>query len=78
MISDHCHGEYRVRTEGRGRVVDEWKLKPNKPDNHYFDCIAGAAVAASVVGCELIGVGQTADLQKPQGGRRRPRAKVKF
>lgn len=77
MISDHMHGEYRVRTEGRGRVVDEWKLKPNKPDNHYFDCLAGSAVAASVVGCELIAVGANNTINS-QGSRRRPKASVKF
>jgi hypothetical protein len=37
-----------VRTEARGRVVDEWKMGGR--DNHWWDCIVGAAVAASIAG----------------------------
>ena len=33
LFADHVTAEYRVRTEGRGRKVDEWKLPPAKPDN---------------------------------------------
>jgi hypothetical protein len=44
-----------VKTEGRGRVVDEWKLRPERADNHWFDCLVGCAVAASVVGVTLPG-----------------------
>ena len=28
LFADHVTAEYRVRTEGRGRKVDEWKLPP--------------------------------------------------
>lgn len=44
-----------MRTEGRGRVVDEWKIKPTQPDNHWFDGIVGCAVAASIQGVSLPG-----------------------
>lgn len=50
LLADHLTSEYRVRTEGRGRVVDEWKLRPERPDNHWFDCLVGCAVAASIQG----------------------------
>jgi len=30
--------EYPVRTEGYGRILDEWTAKPNR-DNHWFDCL---------------------------------------
>jgi len=53
LFSEHLMAEYRVKTEGRGRTVDEWKLKPNKPDNHWLDGLAGAAVAASMLGVHL-------------------------
>jgi hypothetical protein len=33
--------------------VDEWKDKANQPDNHLLDCVAGAAVAGGVMGCQL-------------------------
>jgi len=53
LLADHLTAEYRVRTEGRGRVVDEWKQKPHRPDNHWFDCLVGCAVAASMLGASL-------------------------
>jgi hypothetical protein len=45
-----------VKTEGRGRTVDEWKLRPERGDNHWFDCLVGAAVAASLQGAALLGM----------------------
>jgi hypothetical protein len=53
LIADHLAAEYRVRTEGRGRTVDEWKLRPDRPDNHWLDCLVGSAVAAAIQGCTL-------------------------
>jgi phage terminase large subunit GpA-like protein len=51
MFADHVGAsEYAVKTEGRGRTVIEWKTKPNKPDNHWFDCLTGCHVAASMLG----------------------------
>ena len=68
MLADQLVAEYRVRTEGRGRVVDEWKLRPERPDNHWLDCLVGAAVAASEQGCVLPG---TAPREGPKKPRRR-------
>jgi len=53
LFADHLTVEYRVRTEGRGRTVDEWKLPVHKPDNHWFDCVVGCAAAASMRGVSL-------------------------
>jgi len=44
-----------VRTQGRGRTVDEWKLRPAATENHWFDCLVGCAVAASMQGVTLPG-----------------------
>jgi len=55
LLADHLTAEYRVRTEGRGRIVDEWKLRPENFDNHWLDCLAGTAVAASMLGAVLPG-----------------------
>ena len=44
-----------MRTEARGRVVDEWKLRAGNPDNHWLDCLVGCAVAASIQGAILPG-----------------------
>ena len=54
LLADHVTAEYRVRTEGRGRKVDEWKLPPSKPDNHWFDCLVGCTVAASMLGVSVM------------------------
>ncbi|OAI52077.1 hypothetical protein AYO47_06565 [Planctomyces sp. SCGC AG-212-M04] len=55
LLADHLRAEYRVQTTGRGRTVDEWKVRPEQPDNHWLDCLAGASVAASMQGASLIG-----------------------
>jgi hypothetical protein len=55
LLAEHLTAEYRVHTEARGRVVDEWKLRANAPDNHWFDCLVGCAVAASIQGAVLPG-----------------------
>jgi len=47
--------EYPVRNEGRGRTVDEWRLKPHRPDNHWFDSLVAATVAASMAGVSMVG-----------------------
>jgi len=53
LMADHLLAEFRVKCEGRGRTVDEWKLKPSRFDNHWLDCLAGSAVAASLGGSAL-------------------------
>jgi len=55
LLAEHLTAEYRVKTEARGRVVDEWKIRAGGPDNHWFDCLVGCAVAASVQGAVLPG-----------------------
>ncbi len=44
-----------MKTEGRGRAVDEWKLRPEATENHWLDCLVGCAVAASIQGAILPG-----------------------
>lgn len=55
LFAEHLTAEYRVKTEGRGRRVDEWKMRPDAHDNHWWDCVVGSAVAASMCGCVLAG-----------------------
>ena len=57
LLAEHLTSEYRVRTSGRGREVDEWRIRPERSDNHWLDCLAGAAVAASMQGAILAGTG---------------------
>jgi len=76
LIAEHLTSEYRVKTEGRGRTVDEWKLRVDGLDNHWLDCLVGAAVAASMHGAVLFGTDAHVErrprlrLSSLQGGRR--------
>lgn len=53
LMSEHLTAEFRVKTMARDRTVDEWKLRATRPDNHWFDCLVGSAVAASIQGATL-------------------------
>jgi phage terminase large subunit GpA-like protein len=55
LLAEHLTAEYRVQTTGRGRTVDEWKLRPERTDNHWLDCLVGCAVAGSMSGAILWG-----------------------
>jgi hypothetical protein len=56
LLAEHATAEYPVTVQGRGRTVDEWKLRLGVADNHWWDCLVGCAVAASIQGCRLAGV----------------------
>ncbi len=73
MLWDHLLAETRTRVVAGNRTVDEWKLPPNKPDNHWLDCLVGSAVAASVMGAELAAWRTVA---KRKTRRRRGRVRV--
>ena len=68
MIADHFTAETAIETSGRGRTCLEWRLRPNKPDNHLFDCVAGACCAGSVSGARLPGASPPASRRR---GKRR-------
>jgi len=50
MLIDHLVAEFPVRVEARGRSVDEWKSVAR--ENHWWDCLVGCAVGASITGLE--------------------------
>jgi len=65
LFAEHVAGaESYVITEGHGRIVHEWRAKPSHPDNHWFDCLVGCAVAAS-----LLGVSTGAELPRRRNER---------
>jgi len=66
LFGEHLTAEYRVMTEGRGRTVDEWKMRPERSDNHWFDCLVGCAVAASMQGVVLPGTDVKPVIQRPR------------
>ena len=65
LLAEQLTSEYRVKTEGRGRTVDEWRLRVASSDNHWLDGLVGCAVAASMEGVELPGL----EIQRPKRRR---------
>jgi len=83
LFSEHMTAEYRVRVEARGRVVDEWKARVGKPDNHWFDGMVGCGAAASILGAVLLErlprSGKPTDAKERQQEKERPkRQKVRY
>lgn len=64
MLGDHCAAETVTKTRGHGRDCYEFKLPPNKPDNHLWDVLVSCYGWASYFGCALPG-------DRPQKKRRR-------
>lgn len=50
LLADHLSAEAPILTTGRGRTVHEWRLRPDRRENHWLDCLVLSAVAASVQG----------------------------
>jgi hypothetical protein len=68
LFGEHVSGsETYVVTFGHGREVHEWRWRPERPDNHWLDCLVGCAAAASVLGVPIPGT------EPAGGGRRRKR-----
>jgi hypothetical protein len=49
LLALHLASEYPTRMEGKGRALDVWARRPDR-DNHLWDTLIGASVAASVEG----------------------------
>ena len=64
LLAEHLTAEYRVKTVGRGRTVDEWKIRPNRTDNHWLDCLAGCAVCGSMLGATMPEFGTATPLKR--------------
>jgi hypothetical protein len=65
LLAAHLDAEAYVQTEGHGRKLTEWRPKPNR-DNHWFDCVVGCFVGASMLGARPDGVPNA-----PQGKQRK-------
>lgn len=52
MFAEQMTAEFATPTIGHNRRVDVWKCQPNR-DNHFFDCVVGCYVAASLCGLKL-------------------------
>ena len=54
LLIEHCLSERPTPVFARGRTVNKWKALPGR-DNHYWDCLVGMMVAASIEGCQTVG-----------------------
>ena len=50
LFCDHLAAETPIRVTADGRTVDEWELRPGRPDNHWLDALVYAAAAAASLG----------------------------
>lgn len=68
VLHANINAEYsqKITNEATGLSVVEYHLLPNKPDNHFFDCLCGSAVAASMEGAQL---GALAEAKSPRKRR---------
>jgi hypothetical protein len=67
LLCRHWTSEYPTPTEGRGRKVTEWSLRPDRPDNDWWDGLVGCMVAASMEGAALA--------EMPNGDPAKPRVR---
>lgn len=58
LIAEHCNAETVQLVSSGLNEVNEWREKPTRLDNHYFDCLTGCLVGALSVGIEMEGVAQ--------------------
>lgn len=65
LLADHLTAEDPVKVTAREMTVTEWGIKPQRPDNHWLDCLVGAHVAASMLRVSL------AERQQPAAPRRK-------
>jgi len=75
-FADHLCAENKVEVESKGRRVDEWKSKPHRPDNHWLDCIVGAAVGASMAGAAGLGHNLRRKKAAPDGTQKKRSRRV--
>jgi hypothetical protein len=53
MFAEQMRSECCLRVMGNDRVIDEWKLLPYRPDNHFLDCVVGCYCGASLLGVQV-------------------------
>jgi phage terminase large subunit GpA-like protein len=74
LLADHLSCESRVKTEGRGRELEEWSKRPGCTENHWLDCLVMAAIAASVQGLKWSPAGAAGE--SDAGGEPKKRMKL--
>ncbi len=67
MFASHLTAEIPTRVTANGRSLDEWHARPGVAANHWLDCVAMSAAAASLCGAALAGTtGAAVPVRKPR------------
>ena len=66
LFAEHCAAEYSEPMTLRGDTFDKWLVRPHRTDNHLWDTLVLAAVAASVQGLTWQADGSEAPRPKPK------------
>ena len=68
MFAEQMRSEWAADVEALGQKKREWKQRPDRPDNHFFDNISGCVCAAMMAGCAL---DEHAEQDRPKRKRRK-------
>lgn len=60
LFAEHCGAEFSEPATLKGDTFDKWQVRPDRRDNHLWDCLVGCAVAASVQGLTWQASGEAA------------------
>jgi hypothetical protein len=63
-FAEHCCAEQREWRQVGDNGKWHWAIKPGGPDNHWWDCLCGAAAAASMLGVVVPGIVQRRRLKR--------------
>ncbi|MFA5706525.1 MAG: terminase gpA endonuclease subunit [Candidatus Neomarinimicrobiota bacterium] len=65
LLAAHLTAEtYTTPTSEKGVPVDEWSLRPGRPDNHWFDALVYATCAASFQGIVVTAMARASSQQR--------------
>lgn len=75
MLAEHVTAEYPIPTQGQGRLVNVWRIRPGRSDNHLLDCLSMASVGASEQGVRIAG---QVEIEQDKKRSRRRKLQVTF
>jgi hypothetical protein len=75
MYAEHLTAEFATQTEGRGRTVMEWRLRPGA-ENHWLDTTTGCLVLGSMMGCNVPEISDAVERKRKRKPRRKTEVKT--
>lgn len=78
LLTTHLLSEFRAASWGQGRRVEKWSPRPDRRENHWWDCVIGCAVAASVSGLTFSAAAAAGDNREPDTEKKRRATREDF